>query len=91
MKFFGAILLRSDVLFSLDIDEGSETTQTIQHILEKVFNDINSEGRAVVVHEKNSLHLSVISLAAEPPQVSVSYQVIRSYWLFGWLIDFSIN
>ena len=66
-------------LVCLDIDESSETTHTIQGILEKVFNDINSEGRAVVVHENNSLHLSVISLAAEPPQVF-------SGWLVGWLV-----
>ena len=66
----------------LDIDESSETTHTIQGILEKVFNDINSEGRAVVVHENNSLHLSGISLAAEPPQVIGGWMV---GWLVGWL------
>ena len=70
-------------LVCLDIDESSETTHTIQGILEKVFNDINSEGRAVVVHENNSLHLSVISLAAEPPQVIGGWMV---GWLVGWLV-----
>ena len=71
-------------LVCLDIDESSETTHTIQGILKKVFNDINSEGRAVVVHENNSLHLSVISLAAEPPQVIGACLLA---WLCCWLTD----
>ena len=75
-------------LVCLDIDESSETTHTIQGILEKVFNDINSEGRAVVVHENNSLHLSVISLAAEPPQVFSGWLV---GWLGGWLVAWLVG
>eukprot|EP00088_Acartia_fossae_P004162 TRINITY_DN11773_c0_g2_i2.p1 TRINITY_DN11773_c0_g2~~TRINITY_DN11773_c0_g2_i2.p1 ORF type:complete len:390 (+),score=68.27 TRINITY_DN11773_c0_g2_i2:43-1212(+) len=62
-------LEKESAILSEDMEEDTENTRKIKSILEKVFNDINNDGKTVVTHEQNSLHLSVISLGAEPAQV----------------------
>ena len=55
------------------MEENSENSIKIKSILEKVFNDMNHEGKTVVTHEQNTLHLSVINLGSEPTHVCVLF------------------
>ena len=67
------ILTQESAILSEDMEEDTDNTRKIKGILEKVFNDINNDGKTVVTHEQNSLHLSVISLGTEPAQVDHYY------------------
>jgi len=67
-KFFVNLEKESEIL-STEVEEGSSTSLIIQSILAKVYDDINTQGKTVVIHEKNSLHLSVIALGSQPSQV----------------------
>jgi len=55
-------------------DDLEDKVDQIEAMLEKVYNDMNTEGRSVVVCGQNSLQLSVIDLGNDPPQV-FDYQV----------------
>jgi len=69
-QFFSNLEKESEIL-SKDMEENSDNTMKLKSILEKVFNDMNNDGKTVVTHEQNSLHLSVLDLGSEPAQVGV--------------------
>jgi hypothetical protein len=50
-------------------DDNVDKKDQIEAMLVKVYNDMNAEGRCVVVCGQNSLQLNVISMGSDPPQV----------------------
>ena len=69
-QFFSNLEKESEIL-SQDMEENSDNTMKLKSILEKVFNDMNNNGKTIVTHEQNSLHLSVLDLGSEPAEVGV--------------------
>lgn len=50
-------------------DNNDEKMDDIEAMLNKVYDDMNADGRCVVVCDQNSLQLSVISMGSDPPPV----------------------
>jgi hypothetical protein len=63
-------LEKESLLLSQGVEDKLEDkVEQIESMLVQVYNDMNNEGRSVVVCGQNSLQLSVIELGNDPPQV----------------------